>query len=182
MATARAALDAGQVAPVLAWVKPGSDPEIRVAFQKAIDARTKHPGAHDASDRRFLETLVRVHRAGEGASFAGLRPAGQGVTEAVRAADAALAHGDGSTVEALLEEAVRAGLRRRFAEVSALHPPAADVPEGRRWVEAYVDYVHYVEALETAAAGHASHHEAEGGHAALGSSAHEAGEAHGHTH
>lgn len=182
VATARTALETGQLAPVLAWVKVGSEREIQVAFQKAIDARKKNPGARDASDRRFFETLVRVHRAGEGAAYGGLKAAGEGVTEAVRTADTGIARGDGAAVEALLGEAVRDGLRRRFAALNALRPPAADVAEGRRWVEAYVDYVHYVEALETAAAGSASHHEGGGEHTAHGASAREKAEAHGHAH
>jgi len=181
VATARTALETGEVAPVLAWVKAGSEREIRVAFQKAIDARKK-PGARDAADRRFFETLVRVHRAGEGATYDGLKAAGEGVTKAVRTADAAIARGDGAPVEALLEHAVRDGLRRRFAALAALRPPASDVAEGRRWVEAYVDYVHYVEALETAAAGSASHHEGGSEHGAHGASHPEKAETHAHAH
>lgn len=155
--TARKALDAKDAAPVLAWVKPEGEKEVRRAFQKAVDARKKDPHARDSADRRFFETLVRVHRTGEGAEYTGLKPAGAGVTDALRAADAGIATKDGSHVEHLLGEKLRAGLQERFAALNALPPPGADVAAGRKWVEAYVSYVHYVEALE-AAAGSAGGH------------------------
>jgi Family of unknown function (DUF6448) len=149
--TARAALDANDVSPVLAWVKPADEPEIRAAFRKAIDARRTRRASHEPSDRPFLETVVRVHRAGEGAPYIGLKAAGATLTAAVRAADVAVEAKDGSPVEQILVDAVASGLRRRFAAPSALESPGSDVAAGRRWVDAYVEYVHYVERLESAA-------------------------------
>ena len=108
------------------------------------------PASRQASDRKFFETLVRVHRAGEGAEYTGLKPAGAGLTEGLRAADAGVEKRDGSAVERLLAEAARSGARNRFAALNALQPPGADVAAGRRWVEAYVEYVHFVEALQNA--------------------------------
>lgn len=161
--TALAALDANDVSPVLAWVKPPREQEIRAAFRKAIDARRAHGPAHEASDRRFLETVVRVHRAGEGAPYTGLKPAGSTLTAAVRAADVAVEAKDGSPVERMIVDAVASGLRQRFASLSALETPGSDVAAGRRWVDAYVEYVHYVERLE-AAAGVAGAHGEGGSH------------------
>ncbi|HYG67767.1 MAG TPA: DUF6448 family protein, partial [Anaeromyxobacteraceae bacterium] len=77
--TALTALDSGDVRPVLAWVKAGHEQEIKAAFAAARDARKRNPAAREASDHRFLETVVRVHRAGEGAPFTGLKAAGEGV-------------------------------------------------------------------------------------------------------
>ena len=97
--TAAAALDAGDVAPVLAWVKASDEPRIRAAFQQAVAARKTDPAARQRSDQRFFETLVRVHRAGEGAPFTGLKPTSEGVPAAVRAADRAVETGDASALE-----------------------------------------------------------------------------------
>ncbi len=160
--TASAALVTNDVAPVLAWVRPDAEAEIRSAFRKAVDAR-KDPRARDTADRRFFETLVRVHRTGEGAAYTGVKPAGAGLTDALRAADAGIAAGDGSHVEHLLVEKVRSGLRERFAALSALQPPGADVAAGRKWVEAYVQYVHYVEGLEARAGAGAHAHDEHAG-------------------
>jgi hypothetical protein len=162
--TARAALDANTVAPVLAWVKPNEEQQIRAAFRRAIDARKKNPASHDLSDRQFFETLVRVHRAGEGAAYTGLKPDGAGVAESVHAADRAIEKADSSDVEQMLVEAVRPGLRHRFATLTARQPPGEDVAAGRAWVEAYVDYVHYVERLDAAARSAGDHHAGETGH------------------
>src|SRR5512146_543211 len=41
--TARTALDANEIEPVLAWVKPAHEREIRAAFRAAVDARKKSP-------------------------------------------------------------------------------------------------------------------------------------------
>lgn len=165
--TARAALDANEIEPVLAWVKPAHEREIRAAFRKAVDARKKNPQAHEPSDHRFLETLVRVHRAGEGAPFTGLKAAGEGVGAAVQAADRAIETKDISGTEAVLTSSIRSGLHERFAKLTAMQPPGHDVVAGRAWVDAYVEYVHYVERLELLARGGGDHHgkAGEAGHA-----------------
>lgn len=179
--TARAALEAKDVAPVLAWVKPAGEAEIREAFQEAVHARAARPASREASDRRFFETLVRVHRAGEGAEYTGLKPAGAGLTDGLKAADAAIEKRNGSAVERLLADAARSGAHRRFAALDALPPPGADVAAGRRWVDAYVEYVHFVERAE-AALGSAGSHTHGNDHAASAASAHTPAKPPAHAH
>jgi hypothetical protein len=179
--TARSALDAKDPRPVLAWVKPEHDAEIRTAFSVALEARKSRPSTRDASDRRFSETVVRVHRAGEGAPYTGLKPAGSGTSVGVRAADRAIETGDASGVERMLADAVRSGLHDRFATLSARRPPGEDVAAGRAWVEAYVEYVHHVERLEGAAQATASHGEGAEHHGpASATTPHGVGEHQGH--
>jgi hypothetical protein len=181
--TALVALDKGDVRPVLAWVKEGHDREIQSAFAKALEARKRQPASHEASDHRFLETLVRVHRAGEGAPYTGLKAAGEGVGAAVQAADLAIEKRSVAGVEHALAEEIRSGLDDRFATLSARQPPGADVAAGRAWVEAYVEYVHYVERLELLArttAGHGDHHSAT--HAAGAGAKSDGGSAHSKAH
>ncbi len=90
---ARQALEKGDITPVLKWVKKEAEPEIKEAFQKALAVRDKGPEAKDLADRYFFETLVRVHRAGEGAPYDGIKPAGTKVEPGVEAADKALESG-----------------------------------------------------------------------------------------
>lgn len=171
VASGRTALETGDPAHALVWVKPQDEREIHAAFRKALGARDAGPEARAAAERRFVETLVRVHRRGEGAPYTGLKPAGEGVGEAVRAADEALRTGSASAVEERLAAVIRAGVEHRFAPVSR-PMPVDDVAAGRAWVAAYVRYVHYVEALEElagrggAAGGAGDHHG--GGQAASG--------------
>lgn len=76
VAAARVALDKGDNTPVLKWIRAGQEAEVRTAFEQALVERTKGPEARELADRYFFETLVRVHGAGEGAPYTGLKPAG----------------------------------------------------------------------------------------------------------
>ena len=149
--TARVALDSGKIGPVLAWVQARDEAEIRHAFEDARAVRKLGPEAQSLADRFFFETLVRVHRAGEGAPYTGLKSAGQDLGPAVKAADKSVETGSPAEVEKLLVESVRHGLHQRFAKLAALKKPGDDVAKGRAWVEAYVPYVHWVEGVHAAA-------------------------------
>jgi hypothetical protein len=154
VALAKKALEERNVNLVLPWVRAEDDPEIRHAFDHTQAVRDLGPQARSLADRHFFETLVRIHRAGEGAAFTGLKPAGLDLGPAVPAADRALKIGSAEAVIELLVGAVSAGVRVRFraaAERQAFDPN--DVAAGRRYVEAYVPYVHYVEQLWDAAMG-----------------------------
>jgi hypothetical protein len=95
---------------------------------------------------------VRVHRAGEGAPYTGLKPAGT-IAPAVAAADKALDAGSAEELSAKIGNAVRDGIRKRFAEVAEKKKHANDsVKAGREFVEAYVEYVHFVEGIHNMAA------------------------------
>lgn len=162
---ARKALETGNVNLVLPWVRPADEDEIRHAFEHARAVRRLGAEARSLADTHFLETLVRIHRASEGAPYTGLKPAGLDLGPAVPAADKALEDGAIEPVIKLLTDAVREGVRRHFH--AAYHQRKFDVNDvraGRAYVEAYVPYVHYVEALWDAATGAAGHHAEHEGH------------------
>ena len=156
---AEEALASGRVDPVLIWVQPGDDAAIRAAFAQTLTVRALSPAAKDLADRWFFETLVRIHRAGEGAPYTGLKPAGTDPGPAVRAADAAAASGSLDGVAKLLDQNIHHGLEQRFHALLAAK--AGDVDAGRRRVAAYVTFVHYVEGLHRAANAGGGHGEAE---------------------
>jgi hypothetical protein len=163
------ALDTGNVNHVLPWVQEKDEAEVRAAFDHALAVRKLGPEAKALADRHFFETLVRVHRAGEGAPFTGLKPAGRDLGPAIPAADAALKDGSIDKVVALLTHAVEHGVRHRFHEAQSRNKFATDdVKAGREFVDAYVPYVHYVERLwedaTGAGHGHHAHHAEEGAH------------------
>ena len=156
------ALEEKNVNLVLPWVRSEDGPEIRHVFDHAQAVRDLSPEARSLADRHFLETLVRIHRAGEGAPFTGLKPAGLDLGPAVPAADRALKTGSADALVKLLVDAVSAGVRARFhaaAERQRFDPN--DVAAGRRYVESYVPYVHYVERLWEVATGSVHGHPAE---------------------
>jgi hypothetical protein len=155
---AKAALEQGDVTPILKWVKPDDEKEIREAFAKTLKVRVLGDDARDIADLHFFETLVRVHRAGEGVAYGGLKPAGS-IDPGIAAADKALRQGSADKLAAETGKAVAAGLRDRFAKVVAAKAHADDsVEAGRAYVAAYAEYVHYVEAVHALASGPPSEH------------------------
>jgi hypothetical protein len=158
--TAKTALEKKDVTPVLKWVKKDAEAEIKAAFTKTLAVRTKGPETRELADQFFFETLVRVHRAGEGAPFTGLKSAGTELGPAIEEADKALESGSVEKVVKLVTDDAAAGIRQRFAEAreKKLHAEH-NVEAGREFVAAYVEYVHYVEGLHQGAQGGSAHHE-----------------------
>jgi hypothetical protein len=155
VSAARAALEQRNPALVLIWVQVTDEPEIRSAFEQTLAVRMLNPQARDLADRYFFETVVRVHRAGEGEPYTGLKPAGRDLGPSIPAADKAIEDGSLSRVTELLTQTLQARLRERFNEVVAARAfKAGDVAAGREYVKAYVEFIHYVERVFDAAAGH----------------------------
>ena len=145
---ARMALDRGDPTPVLKWVRQEHEPEVRAAFNHALAVRALGVDAKALADTYFFETLVRLHRAGEGEAFTGLKPAGQ-IEPGIAAADHALETGTGDALAKRMSSAAGAALESRFRAAADAKTHAADgVEAGRRYVEAYVEYVHFVENLD----------------------------------
>lgn len=154
---ARRALLEGDVTPVLKWVQPADEPAIRAQFTRVTAVRKLGPEARALADESFFETVVRLHRAGEGAPYTGLKPPGS-VEPGIAMADAALKQGSVEGLAQSLTREVDGGLRERFARVlEARHHSGESVSAGRTYVEAYVAFIHYVEGLAGALAGPAPH-------------------------
>lgn len=154
---ARSALAAGDVRVVLHWVRAEDEAEVRAAFEHAMKVRALSPEAQALADRFFFETLVRVHRAGEGAPYTGLTD--EDPEPIIAAVDRALDTGSADHLERELVEAVRSGLAARFAAARAARNfPPGDVTRGRDFVAAYVQLTHWVEGVMTSAEGGGDHH------------------------
>lgn len=164
---ARVALEKGDVTSLLKWIQPADEKEIHAAFDNTIKVRRLSAEAKELADMYFFETLVRVHRAGEGEPYTGLKAAGIEMEPGIVAADKSLASGDVAPVVKLLNDAVNTGVKERFEHTVELHKHANDsVADGRAFVAAYVEYLHYVERLAADATSNAVEHGAEeGGHA-----------------
>jgi len=169
---AQSALDANNPNAVLIWVQPKDEAEIRRAFAEAVAVRKLGTQARTMADRYFFETLVRIHRAGEGAPYTGLKPAGRDLGPAIPLADKAVASGSEKELAEFIAREAEHGVQERFADLRAkrnFRPD--DLQAGRDYVGSYVSFLHYVEGLHDAvkasAAGHfeearnapAEHHE-----------------------
>lgn len=162
---ARLALEKGDPAPVLKWVGEEHEAEIRDAFEQTMAVRGNGNDAKALADRHFFETLVRVHRAGEGEAFTGLKPA-TNVDPGIAAGDRALQSGSANELAAHMSASIAKGVQERFAAAIERRKHAADsVVAGREYVEAYVDYIHFVESVNRLASHGASHlHHESGAH------------------
>ena len=149
---AQKALASGNLNLALIWVKKTDEAEIKNVFQKTLAVRKLNPQAKELADTYFFETLVRIHRAGEGAPYTGLQPAGRDLGPAIPAADKAIESGSAKALTKILTEAVQEGVADRFKEVSAKKKyKSDDVETGRQYIKAYVEFVHYIERIHEAA-------------------------------
>jgi hypothetical protein len=158
---ARQALASKDVTPVLKWIRASDEPEIRSAFDRTLQVRTASIEAAALADEFFFSALVRVHRAGEGAPFTGLKATPPDAIE--QASDHALETGEIDALAGRLVTRLQELIAQKAAGTRALRAHAAhNVEAGRAYVAAYVDYTHFVEAVSrlaeaSSAKAHASH-------------------------
>ena len=156
---AQAALEKGDVMPVLKWVMPEYAQEIRTSFDKTVKVRLLNTEAKNLADMYFFETLVRLHRTGEGVAYTGLKPAGTPLEPGVAAADQALTSGQVDLLIKHLNTELNLGIKQRFDRVNELKQHANDNLEaGHLYVAAYIEYVHFIERLAKDATSSAAEH------------------------
>ena len=133
---AERALAAEDVDLVLPYVKVDAEDEVRTAFVRATKAR-READAREVADLYFFETVVRLHRRGEGAPYTGLKPAGLDVGPVIPAAEHAIQTGSAEDLLAVLTDTLRHQVKERLDHVLALEGGViGSVPEAREYVEA----------------------------------------------
>lgn len=143
---------------MLKWVRPADEPSIRIVFGNTMKVRALSPEAREIADNYFFETLVRLHRAGEGEPYTGLKPAGTEVEAGIALADTALESGSPDELVRQVTAEVAQGIQQRFARVQQASKHAEEsVSAGREYVAAYVEYIHYIENMHQAVSGPTSH-------------------------
>ncbi len=142
------ALDRADISHALIWVKPSGEAEIRTAFNTAMVVRKLGGEAKALADRYFFETLVRVHRAGEGAPYTGLKDEESVPEPGIAAAEKALADGSAAHLSGQMGKELQRGVLKAFERVrESASYKTGDVEGGRQYVEAYVKFIHYIERL-----------------------------------
>lgn len=151
------ALDQNKVELVLKWIEPQQEKEVIPLFHKTYRLKNQDKEVYAIVEKHFLETLVRLHREMEGASFTGLKPAGS-MTPLVEMADNSIAEKSVEDVVTTVTNHLEQVLRERYAEVAKLSKIKDNsVEKGREYVHAYVQYTHTLEALEHILDGEISH-------------------------
>jgi len=126
---------------VLPYVHSDSEQELRHAFDLTMKARSQGAEAREVADRFFFETAVRLHRAGEGAPYTGLKPAGLDVGPVIPIAERVIDTGDPMPLVEFLTGAVRHEVLHRFAAMDAIKPDVrASVEAERAYVEAMLGW------------------------------------------
>jgi hypothetical protein len=165
--TVEKALESGNVNPVLAYAPVTAEAEILAAFDQSRKVRDLGLDARILADRAFMETVIRLHRAGEGAPYTGLKPAGLDYGPVVPAADVAVETGDLTKLKAVLVEEIDHALSERLSHVrelqaASLEPKtAADIPAARERVSAELGFITFAESIRQAAIGKGAEYHAE---------------------
>ena len=154
------ALEAHDVEIVLPFVPGDGEDEVMRAFEQVSRVESLGPEARELAHEWFFENVVRIHRAGEGAPYTGLKPAGLGHGPVVPVAERAIETGSPEELVDLLTGMVEEEVRARFDHVAHLKANAGGgIEAARRYVEAMLGLQVWshsvVQALHSSA--HAAH-------------------------
>jgi len=142
---ARIAIEQRDITPVLKWINEEDETELIAVFEKTLRVRAAGGEAQELADMYFFETLVRLHRASEGAPYAGLQPAGTPVAGYVSISDNAFETGSVDELVTHFNEALRQNIMEKFQDTySKKQQKTESVEAGREYVHSYVEFVHYV--------------------------------------
>ncbi len=146
VAAAIRALEENNVNYVLIWVPAADEAELKHAFELATKVRMLGPEARALAENYFFETLVRLHRAGEGVPYTGILPSGTPIDGKILGADKSIELGNLTPLNNLVPKSEFVELERRFDRVMSLkNYDVNDVPAGREYVDAYVQFFHFAE-------------------------------------
>lgn len=165
VAAAEQALESGRVERILPFVPADAEAEVTRAFERTTAVRGMSPDVGELADQWFFETVVRLHRAGEGAPYTGLKPAGLGHGPVVPVAERAIETGTGDELIAVLSDIVADQVKLRLDHVKQLEARAdTGVADARAYVEAMLGLQVWSHKLYLAAVGsaHAGEHHHDG--------------------
>lgn len=142
------ALETGNINYVLIWVKDSDEKEIKEIFDQVNKVRILTPVARELADMYFYETIVRVHRNGEGVGYTGLKPVGYKPEAGIDAADIAIEKNSVDDILQHLDSSKHEEVLNYFSDLqSKRNYNVNDLTAGREYVAAYVHFIHYVEGL-----------------------------------
>jgi hypothetical protein len=148
VAAARTALARRDVTLVLPYVPQSGEAEVQRAFERTLRVRGESDEARELADLWFYETVVRIHRAGEGASYTGLKPAGLPHDPATDLAEEAVEKDSPTALANFLKAEVEREVERRLLHVEALRAMAdGDLDASRKAVEAALAFELWVNSL-----------------------------------
>lgn len=149
---AHQALEQKDVKLILPYVQPESETELIATFKQAVEVRKAGGSAKELADRYFIETAIRLHRAGEGAPYTGVTD--EATPKAILVADRAMATGLLDQTYKLLDKEMKKGIQTKYEAVLHAREEAeklGTVEAHRKRVEAELIFEKYVYELFTLA-------------------------------
>lgn len=150
---AHQALEKGDVKLILPYVQADSEKELTAAFKETQAVRKTGGKTMELADRYFIETAIRLHRAGEGAAYNGVTD--ETTPESILVADKAMASGSLDETYKMLDQLIQKGVQEKYKAVVKAREEAAHlgtVEAHRERVEAELMFEKYIYELSTLAA------------------------------
>ena len=142
--TAIKSLEEENVNIILPWVPERVEDEIKRAFEKTVTVRKLGKEAKDLADLWFFETVVRLHREGEGAPYTGLKPAGLDEGPVIPLVDKAIEEEDITDIIDFLVGEINDELEERMEKVISLKDyDKDDIKATREYIEAMLELTLY---------------------------------------
>jgi hypothetical protein len=133
---AKKALEAGNVNLILPYVPKEGEAEVIRAFERVLKFH-KDENVCEIGDLYFFETVVRIHRMGEGAPYTGLKPAGLSEGPVIPVAEKAIESGSPDDLIKTLSDMLREEVTHRLHHMLHLKEHAnKTVYDAREYVEA----------------------------------------------
>lgn len=142
------ALETGNLNYVLVWIKPENETQVTNLFQKVKDVRSLGDNAKELADNYFFETVVRLHRMGEGEPYTGLKPIGYQPGKGIESADKAIETNSIEPVLSILDTKYHSEVTTLFNDLlSKKNYNVDDLSSGREYVASYVHFIHHIAEL-----------------------------------
>ncbi|WP_042337678.1 DUF6448 family protein [Bacillus andreraoultii] len=152
---AKKAIETNNISYISKWVLPEDEEELSNIYKQTMEVRELSPEAQTLADQYLYENLVRIHRAGEGAPFTGVKPEGTPFAPEIVAADTSIEVENLDPFNGVIDEEKMPEIEEAFEQVLATKEfDVNDVDAGREYVNSYVVFTHLAEGEEAHADGH----------------------------
>lgn len=146
---AKNAIAENNVNYILIWVQPADEVKLTKLFNEALP---KIKAGDSATEQKFYEDLVKIHRSGEGVEFDGvIKQVGAEIEPVIVAADAAIETGNLAVLHPYViksQEFHDEVVRKYMIAMSMKNYDVNNLSAGRAYVTAYVNFMKFVEGEE----------------------------------
>lgn len=149
------ALQKNKVSLVYKWISTQDEPEIATLFATTYKLRNGDKDIYNIVEKHFFETLVRLHRATEQEPYTGLKPTGS-IEPVIKMSDEAIETGNIDDLLTKLNAHITKSIKEKYQKMKTLELTKDTSPDsGRKYVHAYVDYIHTIAKIHNVVEGSA---------------------------